>query len=503
MNPAATFRTFFSARDFTDWLNPVLLRELRQAVRSRQFLAVFVAVQVVMILFVTFGMAASYGNYDDSRVVFWNILALYLCVVLPLTGINALATESSEARLDLLQISQLHSRSIVLGKWLSLNVQGLLVVVSLLPYMALRYFVGSVNPVLEILTLLQVIGGSLMLTALAVCLSVVRSSFLRFGAAVGASIVAFNLVIATLRGFAFSGTGTSAGWMAWLLVVVFAFLLILLMLEFAASRISHEAQNHETSKRWIVLAAFVVTVAALMVHRNTGNALMLFLGAMITIVAISSMMHEPPRLPGVYLQLLRYGAVGRFLLYPGWPSALIFVLVTFAGFMGLVIWEEQLAGAKHLAGVNDTITLLAIAILGCLFLPRAIFEFVPFRRTSNLRVFLLIQLIAILVALLLLLVDETQNLDTKTVLCILPQAGLVYSIALENEREWEQLRMIFLMGNSLTTLASLLLCLAAAARWRKTEAMLEAEARSLRDSRLFSGEPSSGTADQSAASAEA
>ena len=43
-------------RDFSDWVSPILVKELRQGLKSRVFVATFIIVQVVMILLV--GMLA-------------------------------------------------------------------------------------------------------------------------------------------------------------------------------------------------------------------------------------------------------------------------------------------------------------------------------------------------------------------------------------------------------------------------------------------------------------
>jgi len=194
-------KRFLKDREISDWLSPVVVKELRQAVRSRAFFAVFVVVQISMILFVTFGMATatSSSEMDLLGSMFWTIVGAYMCVVIPLLGFNAIASEHKDGRMDLLRITHLSSRGIVRGKWLSLNIQSWLVVLSLAPYLALRYFVGSINPFDELWTLASIIYCAMLGSSITVASSAMQKKWTRL----------FFFCVATFSILFFSGIATS------------------------------------------------------------------------------------------------------------------------------------------------------------------------------------------------------------------------------------------------------------------------------------------------------
>ncbi|WP_309381170.1 hypothetical protein [Cerasicoccus frondis] len=161
----------------SDWLNPILIKELRQAVRSPMFVSLFVIVQIAMVLYVTFSMAtaSTSANVSQSQTQFWNLVGAYMLFIHPLRGLNAIATEYRDGRFELLRITHLQAQKIALGKWLSLNIQCWLTVLSLMPYLALRYFTGAVNPLHELMILGGLIYGSLIATNLTVSASAART----------------------------------------------------------------------------------------------------------------------------------------------------------------------------------------------------------------------------------------------------------------------------------------------------------------------------------------
>lgn len=77
--------------DFPDWLSPMLVRELRQAVRSGVFRWGFLSVHLVM------GLLMAYAVLHPQRVsvdaIGWGVLGLVLGVGLPLRGLAAIHDE--------------------------------------------------------------------------------------------------------------------------------------------------------------------------------------------------------------------------------------------------------------------------------------------------------------------------------------------------------------------------------------------------------------------------
>src|SRR4029077_2122174 len=84
------------APDFADWLSPILVKELRQGLKSRIFVSSFIVMQAVMI--VTMGLrlldqptgpgAGGFGAFDGF---FWAMLWIPLLVLMPARGLGALS----------------------------------------------------------------------------------------------------------------------------------------------------------------------------------------------------------------------------------------------------------------------------------------------------------------------------------------------------------------------------------------------------------------------------
>lgn len=464
----------------------MLVKELKQAVRSRQFVGMFVLVQVVMILFVTFGLATATGTQGMMQLTawFWTIIMVYLLGILPMTGLNALAREFDDARLDLLQLSSMNSRGIVLGKWLSLNIQGWLVVLSLAPYIALRYFVGSINPLYELGILALILYGSLIFSGVAICASVVKSKIVRGLMLIGGVIGMFFLLGGLASAFAMGGlamasiTSMPNFWLLIPLMLVASIPMGGLLLEFASARISPEAENHETPKRLYMLGLIAIWAIAFWADTEPELFLVpLFLGMIA--VTISCMTNEPVNLPGVYQPFVRLGVLGRglgrMLFYPGWPSGANFCVLLYLVSVGIV----TLMNPSDL----EEAVLFFTSALGCLLLPRAI-TLAAKLHDSGVRIFLLLQLVGVCLAILALLVEETHMLGkisddlkdakvTSLMFCV-PQAGFLFSLERIGGKDPEY--GLFLLGNALVAVLSYGLITFKSWKSRAARAALEAEA---------------------------
>ena len=144
--------------DFPDWLPPMLVRELRQGIQSGAFFWTFLLLQLLLVLHAAFTVLATSGRFDGDLIrasggFFWGILVITVGFVIPLRGLNAIATERVGNNLDLVRLTRLSATRIVAGKWAAIVAQVLLVTAAILPYLVLRYFLGGVNVVAELVRL--------------------------------------------------------------------------------------------------------------------------------------------------------------------------------------------------------------------------------------------------------------------------------------------------------------------------------------------------------------
>lgn len=164
--PASTSAGALS--DFPDWLSPILVKEIRQGLRERVFVITFIVLHFVLMAWtVSAGFSESARGLDF---IFW---------IFPGVGLLAIAVRASSFihaekkanTLKLLQITRQTPWEIVAGKWFAVAVQAALFVSSLLPYLLLRYYTGSLAIFQDLLALACVFAGACGMAAFATWVS--------------------------------------------------------------------------------------------------------------------------------------------------------------------------------------------------------------------------------------------------------------------------------------------------------------------------------------------
>ncbi len=134
-----------------DWLNPILVKEARQALKSRQFLITFslllvaawgwTATAILMLMpriyYVPSGQTLLTGYYL--------VLAVPMLLVVPLAAHRSLAAEVDDGTLDLLSVTSLSPMQIITGKLASAALQMMLYFVALFPCVAFSYVLRGVD----------------------------------------------------------------------------------------------------------------------------------------------------------------------------------------------------------------------------------------------------------------------------------------------------------------------------------------------------------------------
>lgn len=152
---------------FPDRLGPVFVRDLRQGLRARYFLWVFLLLQALALfataielsVFQFVGDASASGLFTGALTM---LLSLGFGLILPLTLFGALQAEvGRERNIELLLTSSLTRWQIIRGKFFVASTLSLLLLVSILPYLLARYFLASV----DLLESLALIGGTVLTNA--------------------------------------------------------------------------------------------------------------------------------------------------------------------------------------------------------------------------------------------------------------------------------------------------------------------------------------------------
>lgn len=185
----------------SDRLNPVLVKELRQGLKSKAFGFSFLVMQGLVAISLLMHCAATESGGYGARIAgstFWVLASLPLLLFIPLTAINALYSEYKQNTLPLVLLTRLTPWRMVSGKWASLMAQSGLTACAILPYLVLRYFLGGVNVAHDLLTFCILLGASALLCAGGLLLSTVKNPWRAFAIIISVSLLVSPMLLAVL-----------------------------------------------------------------------------------------------------------------------------------------------------------------------------------------------------------------------------------------------------------------------------------------------------------------
>ena len=244
--------------DFPAGFSPMLVKELRQGMRTNLFTVAFILLQTVMILSLLAGLSDPGSSEVDG--FFWFFIVVILLVVQPLRGFNALSAEYQLNTMDLIQLTKLNGWRITLGKWTALNAQTLLFLTGVLPYLVMRYFLGNVNFVIDLAALGMLGLGSALASAITIGCSVFRFFILRGIILIGFGVGFIGLFFGLQETLFRSGlSGSSDIWQLGLIAISLVYGCFF-FLSFCASRIAPLSENHSTRKRLVALAFTLIAL---------------------------------------------------------------------------------------------------------------------------------------------------------------------------------------------------------------------------------------------------
>jgi hypothetical protein len=321
-----------------EYLNPMLLRELRQGLRSRVFLGVFLLLQGSMMFSMLLALAASFSPNDRSAMgpanfFFWLTVLLPLLLTLPLKGSVAISGEVKSGTLELLFLTRLSAWHTVMGKWTAIMGQALLVVSALLPYTFMRYYLGGVDILAELGFLLQ----SVLLCGLLAAMLIAMSAFA--GGMVKGTIMLVCLSWALISALSIEEvrdaaiTAVTGSWQGPLAAIGVWGLLVFFFLQVGAARIAPPAENYSLRKRLLGLV-FLIGLPGLLIALGTPDLVGLIAGLVFAVtLSIEGLLEQTIPLRSMYHRRglpAGVGALVRYFLSPGWCSGIFYWLLIMA-----------------------------------------------------------------------------------------------------------------------------------------------------------------------------
>ncbi|MEI8367992.1 MAG: hypothetical protein WCJ31_06130 [Planctomycetia bacterium] len=365
---AAPKSTSWPGDDFPAWISPMLVKELRQGVQSGAFAWTFILLQVAMFVLMTFWVVNRSDGFGSRLEVnqlfhgfFWSLFGFAAAVILPVRAAGSMTAERVGNTLDLLRLTHLSSTQIVVGKWLAVMAQVLLIATAVLPYLVLQYFFGGLDIVADLFSFVVVLLVAAVMTAVSLA-AAGQSPLTR-----GLLTAFFFFAVPNFLGLFGSVLGTAAlsPWSAIPAILVVAALLTAVMLVYSAAAIAPPAENHACRVRILALVATGLAMAAGAWFGPISAAFVIAVTVLLVAgIAIAELTSDPVELASIHAPFARLGLFGRLaamVLTPGWATAICFTLLA-APFLGLAVFSG-FPGLPATARIPEKFVLGVAAIL--------------------------------------------------------------------------------------------------------------------------------------------
>lgn len=148
-------------------MNPLLVKELRQSLRSRWFEIIFLWLVGSLCLLTGLGSALDLPQMAISF-LFWPNVGLTLHLLLPVHCALSASDDRQRGNFELIRVTGLTADKIVRHRLVALFFHGVIIATLVLPFVVLRYFLGGIELIdelqyLVLMTLsLPVMGAALL-----------------------------------------------------------------------------------------------------------------------------------------------------------------------------------------------------------------------------------------------------------------------------------------------------------------------------------------------------
>ncbi len=251
---------------WSDRINPILVREVQQAVKGRLFtIMVLVTLAITVVVAVVVGSEHRADGRSGQTAFEWGtaVLVPLVLFVVPMQAYHSMRYELRGGIVEQLLLTRLRPRSILLGKLSAAMVQFLLYVAVVAPLLATSYLLRGVDVPTIVFTLLfaaLACAVATMLTVSAAAQSVVPAfqSVAMLGTAFGLGIATFGTMALVLSGEAMDELGKAlrSGWF-WRVVSGLALLAVYLATlsgMMARAFLVHTFENRTTCFRVLLVA---------------------------------------------------------------------------------------------------------------------------------------------------------------------------------------------------------------------------------------------------------
>lgn len=365
--------------DFSDRLSPMIVKELRQGLRTRTFSGTFLILQVIL----AFGMLGAMLSTSSNTGVLISSMVFFLfstvaLIFQPLRGVYAVSTELKDDTLEIMSLTRLSSMRIVYGKWASIVGQTILMLTAVIPYLVLRYFFGGMQLFAELSMLFTVFFLSACMTAVTVGVSCSSSVVLRaivpLALIPGGFMVISGMTVghefgALQRVFSFQDKETN------IVLLVFAVVSTYVgyyFLDMGVSRIAPLAENHSLRKRSVSLLLMCLILVILFLNPPAQMGSFAVMLIFMCTIGLDVCTEKAVTVPSTVLPYVKRGGIiqliGRYFFYPGWHSGFLLLSLMFgATFLVAALSFREYPAAP--VGLTPEISLVIIGVFYTIVTP--------------------------------------------------------------------------------------------------------------------------------------
>jgi hypothetical protein len=334
------------------WVNPILIKEARQSLKSRQFLVTFFLLLIASCLWTVLGVVSyspdvHYVPTGSSLLVgYYLVMAIPMIGMVPLAAHRSLVAEIDDETFEMLVITRLSSMRIVMGKLNSAILQMLIYFAAIVPCLAFSYLLRGVS--------LPMIGALIITTfftaLLVTCFSLMLSTlaFSRTGQTLALLVVLAVIFFSEIGCFAFCVDGLFQSddddiYLGLAIYVVVGVSCMVMFVKAAAARIAPVSENRSSGLRRTMFVQQLVWMAVMAIlsmwyddYESINFGSMVLAGYWLVMGAL--MMAESPELSPRVQRGLPSTLAGRTLLTwfnPGPATGYVFAVTT--GCVGIAV----------------------------------------------------------------------------------------------------------------------------------------------------------------------
>lgn len=355
----------------SDRVSPIVVKEVRQLTRGREFHVSFGISLLIGLAVASLGAADALDGRGTSGG--WTFSALMFCLgivglgVAPLGAFNALRNERMEHTLELITLTALSPRRVVIGKLLAQGVRLTTLFAGLAPFVAMSFLLGGIDFATIVVSMAILFMWSLWACAACLFLSLMFKTRAMSGLLFGVVGIVLLLILAVFGGSrimyfvvmgggmpSVGGAGATAIW--WALAIMTTGCLATLgnLVLLAENRLSLPSENRITPLRIGLFAQFLLIVlwALSFINEPAGApsraawSLVQFGGVHLAIVAMFAVTEDLVLPRRVLLRMRRRPAWQRLfaMFVPGGGRGAIYVLLQMAILLGavrLLDWRDE------------------------------------------------------------------------------------------------------------------------------------------------------------------